>query len=123
MFPQNGHHPLEFLTVSDWIYRRMTGDSGKCNRRMVDYYRNIVNELGYDAKLHITKTIGSGSKDFPPDTLSLKKGTHYNDDTLARVREIRPRLRPEFQRLSDEDLLIQDMFIVARKPIRNAGGK
>jgi hypothetical protein len=61
MFPQNGHHPLEFLTISEPVYKMMTGDSGKCNRRMIDYYRRTVAALGYEATFHITKVIRGGN--------------------------------------------------------------
>lgn len=115
VFPQNGHHALEYLTISDRIYKAMANDSGRSNRRMIDYYRKTVAAFGYDAQFHITKVIGSGAVDFAPNTFTLQEGVHYNAETLRKVRAIRPRLLPRFQNLSDEELMIQDMFLITRK--------
>ena len=116
MFPQNNYHPLEYLTVPEHVYRLMTDDSGKSNRRMMNYYRDKMDQLGYSATFHITRTLDSGKNDFPPGAICLQEGIHYTQDSLNLVRQIRPRLQPQFRSLSDEDLLIQDMFLVAIKP-------
>jgi hypothetical protein len=34
------------------------------------------------------------------------------------VREVRPRLNPRYRDLSDEDLMVAGIFIIARKPER-----
>jgi hypothetical protein len=47
MFLKYGFHPLEFLTVSDTVYRYMVEYSGQPNRRLVDYYRRKMAQLGY----------------------------------------------------------------------------
>ena len=116
MFPQNNHHELEYLTVRDSIYRLMTHNSGKSNRRMINYYREKMNQLGYPATFHITRTIGSGTKELPPGRTSLQEGVDYTRDSLDLIRQIRPRLRPQFRQLPDQDLLVKDMFLVAVKP-------
>jgi SAM-dependent methyltransferase len=114
MFRQEGYHPLEFMTVSDPIYRLMTRDSGKSNRRTIDYYRRALGHLGYSAAFHIVRVV-AGEGEFPPRTTSLIKGVHYSEETLRLLREIRPRLTPQFRALSDEDLMVEDMFLVAMK--------
>ena len=119
MFRQNGYHPLEFLTVPEPIYKWIARDSGKSNRRTVDYYRGVMNKLGYQAVFHITRVVGGAGEEFAPQTTRLVIGEHYSDETLRLVREIRPRLLAKFQRLSDEDLMVEDMFLVAVKPRTN----
>ncbi len=115
MFTQNGYHPLEYLAVPDWLYHRMTCDSGKPNRRLLGYYRDAMARLGYSARLHITAVIGLDRPPFPPDTLDIKPGVHYSDDTLSLVRAIRPRLEKQFRSASDEDLMIESAFLVAAR--------
>ena len=39
MFTKYGYHPLEFLTVPDFVYRQMVESAGQPNRYLVDYYR------------------------------------------------------------------------------------
>lgn len=116
MFRQDGYHPLEFLTVSEPIYKLIARNSGKSNRRTIEYYRRAMNKLRYTATFHITRVVGGKGEDFPPRTTSLVKGEHYTEETLKLIRDIRPRLRPRFRKLSDEDLLVEDMFLVAVKP-------
>jgi len=51
MFSKYGFHPLEFLTVPDWIYRRMVAASGQPNRLLIDYYRELGARMGYETEL------------------------------------------------------------------------
>ena len=43
---------------------------------------------------------------------------NYTDVELASVEEIRPQLETLFKELSSEDLMVQGIFLVARKPDR-----
>jgi SAM-dependent methyltransferase len=118
MFRQEGYHPLEFLTIPETIYRWMAKDSGKSNRRTIEYYRTKMAELGYDADFHITRVVGSARRyDLPPGVSRLRAGEHYDNSTLQLIHDIRPRLASPFKTMSDEDLMIEDMFVVARKPV------
>jgi SAM-dependent methyltransferase len=113
-FRQEGYHPLEFMTVPELIYRWMAGDSGKSNRQTIDYYRRVMRQLGYSTAFHIVRVVG-GEGEFPPRTTVLVKGVHYGEETLRLLHEIRPRLLPRFRSLCDEDLMVEDMFLVAQK--------
>lgn len=115
MFRQNGYHPLEFLTVPDLMYKWIARDSGKSNRCTIDYYRRAMERMGYRAQFHITRVVGSTAEEFPPGVFSLVEGTHYSAQARELISEIRPRLLPRFQALSDEDLMVEDMFLVATK--------
>jgi SAM-dependent methyltransferase len=116
MFRDHGHHPLEFLTVPDRLYRWIAHDSGKSNRRSIAWYREKLATLGLQTRFHIVRTVGSTRPEFAPGTFQLKRGVHYEEADLEMLREIRPRLLPRFQTLTDEDLLVEDMFVVADKP-------
>ncbi|MEO7651683.1 MAG: methyltransferase domain-containing protein [Bryobacteraceae bacterium] len=116
MFSRHGHHPLEFLTVSDLVYRHGM-QFARPNRRLIDYYRTSIEALGYDAKLFPTRVVGS-AEELEPGTLRLEKGVHYTEEMLAGIKRIRPRLLPRYRMLSDEDLLIAGVMLAARKAER-----
>jgi SAM-dependent methyltransferase len=115
MFRQNGYHPLEFLTIPEQLYRWMARDSGKSNRCTIAYYRDAMSRLRYSAHFHITRVVGAPGEEFPPGTTALVANVHYTDETLGLLGEIRPRLLPRFRRLDDQDLMVEDMFLVAVK--------
>ncbi len=117
MFRDHGHHPLEFLTIPDTLYRWIAHDSGKSNRRSIAWYREKLAGLGFATRFHIVRTVGSSRAEFPPGTFQLRCGVHFEESDLEMLRDIRPRLLPRFQALIDEDLLVEDMFVVADKPL------
>jgi glycosyltransferase involved in cell wall biosynthesis/SAM-dependent methyltransferase len=112
------HHPLTFLTIPNWIYRLMTYDSGKANRRLIGYYRRKTHELGYDTKLLITHLVGS-QREILPHKETITWGVDHSDSTLSLLSEIRPRLQAEFREMPDEDLMVSGVFLVASKPCGN----
>ena len=117
MFTGGGLHPLTFLTIRERVYRWMTQHSGRPNRRLIDWYRSKLGELGYDTRLLVTRVVGVDEQVLPhPERYRLD--AERNLRTIELIAAIRPRLRPEFQRLSDEDLAVAGIFVVARKPGR-----
>ncbi len=118
MFRAYGYGPLEFLTVPEWMYRRMVSECGGPNRRPVTYYRRKMAELGYDATLHLVSLIGSDAT-FRPGVSSPPRGTQDYLRARAEIEKARPRLQPEFRAVEDDDLMVEDLFLVARKPAPN----
>jgi hypothetical protein len=120
MFRDNGMNPLTYLTIPESVYRLMAIDSGKPNRKLMSYYRRIMNDLGYkDVKLLITGLLGVGAVgkgDLHPHKEKVELNVDYPASTLETVREIRPRLTSEFKSLPDDELIVDGIFIVARKP-------
>jgi len=116
MFSKFGFHPLEFLTVSDHIYPYMVGSSGQPNRRLIDYYRHALGALGYDTTIYVTWVLGQ-SQPLREFRTKLQYGVDYSDDTLTLLRSIRPRLLPRYRQLSDDDLLVESILVVANKPL------
>jgi hypothetical protein len=115
VFSGAGLNPLTFLTIGEPVYRLMA--AGVTNRRMLDYYRDQMRRLGYDAKFYVTEVIGRGRKgDMRAHRERPLVGVDYTEETLALVREIRPRLIERYKGLPDEDLLVAGTFMVARKP-------
>lgn len=114
LFTVGGLHPLTFLTVPDRIYRWMGENSGLPNRRLADYYRAKMDALGYDWRLFSTHLIGEEGE-LVPHPEEIEPGRLAAQRRL--VAEIRPKLRPRFRRLRDEDLAVSGVFLVSRKPM------
>ncbi len=116
MFSSNGMNPLTFLTIAEPVYRLMAADSGLPNRKLKSYYHRKLAELGYDVKTLITGVIGNGGNgDLHPHREVITHGVEYTDLHLNYVREVRPSLAAEFRNLPVEDLLVDGIFVVARK--------
>jgi len=119
MFRDNGMNPLTFLTIPESIYRLMAINSGKPNRKLTDYYRKMMLDLGYETTILITDIIGVGDVgkgNLHPHKPAIQLGSDYAETSLELIREIRPRLAPPFRGLSDDELLVDGIFIIARKP-------
>jgi hypothetical protein len=115
MFEEFGYSPLEFLTIPQWIYRRMVSDCGGPNRRPVTYYRRKMEGLRYEATIHVVNLVSCNLKFAPRMTRPPRQAPEYRQ-ALSVVQKIRGRLRREFRDLDDEDLIVRDVFLVARKP-------
>ena len=124
MFSKYGFHPLEFLNVSDRFYPYMVGASGQPNRRLIDYYRRTFGALGYDTTIYVTWVLGQ-KRPLREYQTTLQYGVDYADENLNLLRSIRPRLLPRYQQLSDDDLLVEGILVVAVKhnDARMAGGE
>ena len=118
MFRDNAKNPLTFLTIPDAIYRLMAIDSGKPNRKLMSYYQKIMSEMGYESKVLITDIIGVGEVGkgaIHPHKEKIILNEDYTEASLKLVRDIRHRLIPRFKRLSDLELMVDGIFIIARK--------
>ena len=121
MFRDNEMNPLTYLTISEPVYKLMAIDSGKPNRKLMSYYDQQMSKLGYNAKLLVTGIIGvgvCGKGDLHPHKEKIALGVDYPESTLQMVRDIRSRLTPEYRSLSDDELIVDGIFIIARKPMQ-----
>ena len=119
MFRENGMNPLTFLTISESVYKLMALNSGKPNRKLTSYYRDIMEKLGYDTTILITDIIGVGDVgkgDLHPHKAAIKLGEDYTENTLELIREIRSKLQPRYRESSDEELMVDGIFLIAKKP-------
>jgi hypothetical protein len=118
MFRANGMHPLEFLTIPDSVYRLMAVDSGKPNRKLMGYYQRLVDSLGYETQMLITGIIGvgeCGKGNLHPHKPKVELNVDYPQSTIDLLKDIRPRLAGPFKYLSDDELIVDGVFIVAKK--------
>ncbi len=114
VFSGAGLHPLTFLTIPESIYHLMASDSAMPNRKLRNYYAQLMNDLGYETTFFVTRIIGG--PDLIPYRQEIKPGVDYTDVELALVEEIRPQLEIPYKALPGEDLMVQGVFLVARKP-------
>jgi hypothetical protein len=118
MFRDNDLHPLTFLTISDRLYRMMASGSGKPNRKLLNYYREQLENRGYDTTILITDLIGrKGMGDLHPHKEGLEIDDEFTQNAFRLLEEIRPRLLPRFRKLSDLELIVSGIFVVARKAV------
>lgn len=116
MFTQAGHHPWTFLEVPQKLYKAMTFHSGGPNRRLISYYRGILQQLGYEGQVVVSQVFGEdGLEEYAEH---LIEGTHYRPETRALLRRVRERLQEPFRSISEEDLLPSGAFMTAKKPRR-----
>ena len=112
MFSDNMHE-LKFFEVSDFLYSRMTRDTGRPNRVLVNTYRQVLTEVIPDHEILVTRLAGVG--DIEPhlqydriDGVRRKKAVDY-------VRSVRSKFCKSLRAISDEDLSVAGIFLVAWK--------
>jgi len=120
MFSTLGFHPREFLTIPGWAYWGMAYNTDKPNRRMLNYYREKMASMKYDAEFFITGLVMNPYAENQPEIIphkkALVKGVDYTDKDQQMIDTIRPRLQPEFRSLTDQDLIAAATMLVGRKP-------
>jgi SAM-dependent methyltransferase len=114
MFSSRGMHPLTFLSISEGIYRRMASDSGKPNRKLINDYREQTLKRGYDTRIFVSSVLGQGQ--LVPHKEVLEFGVDYSEATVSLINQIRPRLALPFRNLTDAELAVTGIFLIARKP-------
>ena len=114
MFSSRGMHPLTFLTISEGVYRLMAADSGKPNRKLINYYRQKMIEYSLDGKIFVTSILGQGP--LIPHKESISAGVDYSDMPIKLIGRIRAKLTDTFRTLPDSDLIPTGIFLVAQKP-------
>jgi SAM-dependent methyltransferase len=113
MFTEGGQHPLTFLTVSPRVYGWMSRNSGLPNRRLVDHYRSLMDEAGYDYRMYVTHLIADEAElephpEEPPAAVM--------EPAVRLAEEVRDRLAPPFDSVAGRDLAVSGVFLAARKP-------
>jgi len=107
------HHELKFLEVPDWLYPWMTVWTGRPNRVLLHEYRDAMQSLKLEGQLLVTRLAGVG--DINPHVPYEAIPFMLRDKSTAYVRAVRKRFAPSFRHVSDEDLSVAGVFLVARK--------
>jgi SAM-dependent methyltransferase len=120
LFNANGFPALEFLTIPDPIYALMAKRSDRPARRLMNYYRDQMQQRGYRTAFYAAHLIADEYSANPveivPHKVKLEKGIDYTDEHVEMVRKIRPRLVEPFRSLPELDLLVSGSFEIAQKP-------
>jgi len=115
LFSGGGMNPLTFLTIPEWLYRNMASNSGMPNRKLMSFYNDLMQSMGYDSKIFVSSIIGVG--ELEPYKERIELNIDYSPKELELIKTIRAKLTDQFSKMSDEELLIDGIFLVARKPM------
>lgn len=106
-------HELKFFEVPDWLYPRMTRDTGRPNRILIDTYRGALSELIPDHEILVTRLAGVG--DIDPHLPYERIDAARRKAAVDYVRSVRSKFARSLRAISDEDLSVAGIFFVARK--------
>ncbi len=109
-----GRHPLTFLTIPPWLYRRMTRGSGRPNRVLMPAYRDWLKRSGLDGSLRVSRLAGIADEIEPISIEALDPALKAR--AIGMMRTIRPKLAAPFRALDDDALMVSGVVLVARKP-------
>ncbi len=106
-------HELSFFEVPDWLYPWMTKGAGRPNRILIDSYHKLLREIIPDHKILITRLAGVG--DIEPHLTYEQIDTDLKNKSLDYIRSVRANFSKTLRSISDEDLSVAGIFIVAHK--------
>ena len=104
---------LKFLEVPDWLYPRMTRASGRPNRVLTHEYRAVLDASGLDYELLVTRLAGVG--DVTPHMPWERIPAEDTRRSLDFVRSARSNVARSFRDVSERDLAISGLMLVARR--------
>jgi len=114
LFSQKGMHPLEFLTVPEFVWRLMTKDSGKVNRKLINYYRNALKKYSYTGKILISKILNE-KNELEPYQQNIKCNIDFLEKTLSTIRKRKLKMVFPYNRLDEKDILVSGILFVGKK--------
>ena len=106
-------HELSYFNVSDTLYPHLTRDAGRPNRILINNYREILNKFIPNHKILITHLAGVG--DIYPHVPYNQIDNDQRNQSLDYVKSVRNSFSSKLRSISDEDLSVTGIFIVAIK--------
>lgn len=106
-------HELSFFEVPDFLYPWLTKDTGRPNRVLINSYRQLLSKIIPDHKILITRLAAVG--DIEPHLPYEKIDSVLRNKSLNYVKSVRAKFSKSLQAISDEDLSVAGIFIVAHK--------
>jgi SAM-dependent methyltransferase len=110
--------PLAFLGIPEGLWRLISSPDPTLNRRRASTYQAMAERDGYRYSifathlLHQEEELPLGSIRWPLDPERMS--------TIPRLDALSARLKPKFTDASPEDLAVEGIFILARKPAVSA---
>lgn len=114
IFSKVGMHPLTFLTIPNFLYRLMTKDSAKPNRKLIRYYSQKMMELEYDYRIFITEILGE-KKEILPHVEKNRFNNYHSEKALTLITKIRSHLNNEYKNMLSKELMVSGIFLIAKK--------
>lgn len=107
------YHELKYLEVPDIIYKRMTKDSGKPNRVLVNRYRELLRKHLPKFQIYVTHlaNVGEINPHLPYETIPRD----LRRISLEYVSSVRHKFAKSLRDTSSEDLSVTGFFLVANK--------
>ena len=112
-----GHHSLTFLTINDSWYRRMTAQSGRPNRVLVNHYRNWLDQSSLNGEIRVTRLAGVDGEIRPSIWKDIDQ--EQRNQALDYVTQIQNRLTKTYRSIDPKDLAVAGIILVATKPQPN----
>lgn len=106
-------HELKFLEIPDWLYPLMTRGSGRPNRILLHRYKQCMARLPLETKFLVTRLAGVGAID--PHLIYADIPADLRQRAIDYVQSVRHRFGDSLQDVSDEDVSVAGVFLVARK--------
>ena len=106
-------HELKFLEVSDWLYPLMTCAAGRPNRILLHRYKECLTKLHLDTQFLVTRLAGVG--DINPHHIYSEIPLDLRRQSISYVQSVRHRFATSLHDVSDEDLSVAGVFLIARK--------
>jgi|GEM_PF-420914 len=110
------HHELEFLRFPPRLYGLMTRNRGLPNRVLAPAYRRglarLQSTIGLEWAVFVTWLVQAGAVDPPTEWEHIPKA--QRDKAITSVRQFSPHIQRSFRTLSEDELAIAGIFIVAR---------
>jgi len=111
------HHPLTFLTIRDRWYCRMTAQSGRPNRVLVNHYHDWLARSGLKGEIRITRLAGIDGEIKPSIWEDIDQ--EQRRQALDCVARIQTRLSKSYRSIDPQDLAVAGITLVAEKPQSN----
>lgn len=106
-------HELKFLEISDGLYSLMTCASGRPNRILMHRYKEYLANLQLDTQLLVTRLAGVG--DINPHRIYSEIPLELRLQSISYVQSVRHKFAASLHDVSDEDLSVAGLFLIARK--------
>jgi SAM-dependent methyltransferase len=107
-------HPLRFLGVPESLWWWVSRPDPTLNRQRLSVYERLAAGSGYDLDYAVTH-LSSRDSEFVPPRNSWREGEDYTTDDVHFVEESRQWLVEPFRSMSLKDLLVNGVFLRARK--------
>lgn len=112
VFTGRGMHPLTFLTIPELAFVQTRRSRGGVNRARRSDYAAALRRLGYDSRIWITHVTGKADELLPHrEQLEPSEAA----PALTLVEALGPRLARRFRELPTDDLIVEGIFVVAKK--------